>query len=274
VTEIPPIEPTVDKNILERLNTKVAHPARIYDYLLGGKDNFAADREAADVLLQAAPKAVQAARSNRAFLERAVTYLTEEAGVRQFLDIGTGLPTANNTHEVAQRNIPDSRVVYVDNDPMVLLHAQTLLTSTGQGKTDYIDADILEPQKILSQAAGTLDFSQPIAVMYLSVLHFIRDEDDPHRMVKTIVDAIPSGSYLVMTHASSDSKPEVGEFARRYNERGSSGGAPRTRAECSRFFDGLELIEPGLVSWPEWRPRSDLEAAAYSMGWGGVGRKP
>jgi hypothetical protein len=274
MTQIPPIEPTVDKKILDRLNTKVAHPARIYDYLLGGKDNFAADREAAEALLEAAPKAVQAARSNRAFLERTVTYLTQEAGVRQFLDIGTGLPTANNTHEVAQRNIPDSRVVYVDNDPMVLLHAQTLLTSTEQGKTAYIDADIREPNKILSQAADTLDFSQPVAVMYLSVLHFIPDENDPHRMVKTIVDAIPSGGYLVLTHASSDSKPEVGEFARRYNERGSSAGTPRTRAECARFFDGLELIEPGLVPWPQWRPRSDQEASAYSMGWGGVGRKP
>lgn len=268
-----PIESTTDKDLLDRLNTKVAHSARIYDCLLGGKDNFAADREAADALLQAAPKTVEAARSNRAFLERAVTYLTEEAGIRQFLDIGTGLPTANNTHEVAQRDAPDSRVVYVDNDPMVLLHAQTLLTSTKQGKTDYVDADIREPQKIISQAAGTLDFSQPVAVMFLSVLHFVPDEDDPHRMVKAIVDAVPSGSYLVMTHVSTDSNPEVAEMARRYGERARSEGAPRTRAEIARFFDGLELIEPGLVPWPQWRPRSDLEAAAYSMGWGGIGKK-
>jgi SAM-dependent methyltransferase len=273
MTGTPSIEPTVDPAILERLNAKVAHPARVYDALLGGKDNFAADRETADALLQASPRTVEAMRANRAFLDRAVTYLTAEEGISQFLDIGTGLPTVNNTHEVAQRNAPESRVVYVDNDPMVLLHAQTMLTSTKEGKTSYIDADLREPAKIFSQAAGTLDFSQPTAVILLAILHFIPDADDPYRIVQTLVDALAPGSYLVISHVADDTTPEIGEIARRYNERVSSNGFPRSRAEGAGFFSGLDLVPPGLVPLPKWRPRSEPEAAAYPLGWAGVGKK-
>jgi O-methyltransferase involved in polyketide biosynthesis len=165
-------------------------------------------------------------------------------------------------------------VVYVDNDPIVMLHARTLLTSTGPGKTSYIEADLREPQKILSQAAGLLDFTQPVAVMLLGVLHFIKDEDDPHRIVKTIMDAVPSGSYLVITHLAGDVYPEVAETSRRYNERADDKSVPRDRAECTRFFDGLELAEPGVVPWSKWRPRTELEGAAHAIGWSGVARKP
>ncbi|HEY1705777.1 MAG TPA: SAM-dependent methyltransferase [Trebonia sp.] len=271
MTGTPPIEPTVDKRILDRLNTKVAHPARVYDYLLGGKDNFAADRETAESFPE---KTAQAARANRAFLARAVTFLTQEAGIRQFLDVGTGLPTANNTHEVAQRIARDSRVVYVDNDPMVLLHAKTLLTSTDTGKTSYIDADLRDPQTILSHAAEVLDFTQPVALMLISILHFLKDEERPYEIVRAFLDAFPPGSYLAITHLAGDTNPDGAEVSRRFNERSSSQTRPRTRAECAEFFDGLELVDPGLVPWSQWRPRSELEAAAQAMGWAGVGKKP
>ena len=269
-----PDEPSSIEAVRERLNTSTAHPARVYDVLLGGKDNFEADRKAAEAVLQASPKTAQAARANRAFLERAVTYLTGEAGIRQFLDIGTGLPTANNTHEVAQRIAPETRVVYVDNDPIVLLHARALLTSTEQGRTSYIDADLRDPGKILSEAADLLDFSRPVAVMLIAILHFIKDEEDPFRIVRTLLDPLPSGSHLVVNHVASDINPDVAKIARSYNSRVPTGGIPRDHAQCARFFDGLELVEPGVVPYTKWRPRSELEAAAYTIGWSGVGRKP
>jgi hypothetical protein len=187
-----------------RLDTSVPHPARRYNYWLGGKDNFAADRESGDAIAAAFPAIRTAVQENRGFLQRAVTFLTKEVGIRQFLDIGTGLPTANNTHEVAQAIAPESRIVYVDNDPLVLVHARALLTSSPQGATAYLDADLRDSHRILAEVRGTLDFSQPIAVMLVAILHFIPDEADPYGIVARLVDALPSGSYLVMSHATGD----------------------------------------------------------------------
>src|ERR1700685_3798442 len=189
-----------------KLDTRHAHPARIYNYWLGGKDNFAADRQAAQEVLDVMPVIAQVARSNRMFLSTAVHYLVTQAGIRQFLDIGTGLPTENNTHEVAQQVAPESRVVYVDNDPIVLSHARALLTSDSHGRCTYVDADAREVEKILTEAAETLDFSQPVAVMMLGLLHFIPDADDPYSLTARYLDALPSGSYLAISHASSDIK--------------------------------------------------------------------
>jgi trans-aconitate methyltransferase len=202
------------------LDTSTAHPARVYDYWLGGKDNFAADREAGEQALKAYPQLAEAVRSNRAFLARAVEFLTGPAGVRQFLDIGTGIPSADNTHEVAQRAAPDSRIVYVDNDPIVLLHAQSLLRSTEAGACDYIQADLRDPGRILSEAARTLDFGQPVALMLLAILQFIPDDEDPWGLVARLLEPLPPGSYLVISHPTDDFNPNrQGESIQRYNER-------------------------------------------------------
>jgi hypothetical protein len=260
-----------------RLDTSVSHPARVYDYYLGGKDNFAADRAAAEEGLKAFPGVLQSVRANRAFLERAVRYLTAEAGLRQFLDIGTGLPSANNTHEVAQSIAPESRVAYVDNDPIVLAHAQVLLTSSDSGTTGYVEADLRDPGNILREAAELLDFSRPVAVMLMGVMHFIVDEDRPYEIVETLLDAVPPGSYLAMSHMASDLYPEaVAEFARVLNEQTKprERGTHRSQVEVARFFDGLDVVEPGVVQISKWRPRSELEARATAALWGAVGRKP
>jgi hypothetical protein len=254
-----------------RLDTSVAHPARRYNYWLGGKDNFAADRESGDAVVQVFPSIRVAALENRGFLRRAVTMLSE-SGVRQFLDVGTGLPSADNTHEVAQRAAPDSRVVYVDNDPLVMVHARALLTGTGAGATEYIEADLREPERILREAARTLDFSRPVALMLIAVLHFISEADDPYGLVARLVGALPPGSYLVMSHATGEYLPEkvVADFA----------AAPvpvylRDREQVGRFFDGLELLPPGIVSTVRWRagnepgPRPAEEDAAT---WSAVAR--
>src|SRR6266571_199863 len=202
------------------IDTSKAHPARVYDYWLGGKDNFAADREAAELALQAYPQLAQAVQANRKFLARAVQHLTREAGVRQFLDLGTGIPAADNTHQVAQREAPESRIVYVDNDPIVLLHAAALLRSPSPGICDYIEADLRDPDAILARAAETLDFTQPVALMLLAILQFIPDEEDPLGLVSTLLDALPSGSYLAISHPTDDFNPnEQGESIKRYNER-------------------------------------------------------
>ncbi len=185
---------------MDRIDTSVAHPARRYNYWLGGKDNFAADRASGDAIAAAWPSAPIAARENRRFLGRATRFLAGEAGIRQFLDIGTGLPTAGNTHEVAQVVAPSSRVVYVDNDPMVMVHARALLTSAPEGATDYLDANVRDPKAILAEAARTLDFTQPVAVMLLGIINFVPDDDEAAAVVRTLVDAVPSGSYLVMSH--------------------------------------------------------------------------
>jgi S-adenosyl methyltransferase len=262
---------------LDRFDTSVPHPARVYDVFLGGKDNFAADRAAAEAGLAAFPGTLQSVRANRAFLERTVRYLAGEAGMRRFLDIGTGLPSANNTHEVAQSVAPESRIVYVDNDPIVLAHAQVLLTSSGPGQTAYIDADLRDPLKILRGAAELLDLSEPVAVMLIGVMHFISDDDRPYEIVRTLLDAVPSGSYLAMSHLASDLYPEqMAEFARIWNERArpEHRDTLRSHAQVARFFEGLDVVDPGVVQITRWRPRSDLEAAAIAPVWGGVARKP
>jgi hypothetical protein len=256
------------------IDTSTAHPARVYDYWLGGKDNFAADREAAKQALQAYPQLAEAVKSNRAFLARAVRYLTGE-GIRQFLDIGTGIPAANNTHQVAQREAPDSRIVYVDNDPIVLLHARALLKSTPQGACDYIQADLRNPADILEHAERTLDFGTPVALMLLAILQFIGDSEDPYALVSQLVAALPSGSYLVISHPTDDFNPNrQGESIQRYNERVAEQATLRGHDETARFFAGLDLVEPGVVAVAKWRPDSDLDGARPSSMWCGVARKP
>jgi S-adenosyl methyltransferase len=256
------------------LDTRVAHIARVYDYWLGGKDNFAADRAAAEQAIAAWPDIVLSVRANRAFLARVVRYLAGEAGIRQFLDIGTGIPAANNTHEVAQSVAPDSRVVYVDNDPVVLTHARALLTSGPHGVTSYLDADLRDTGQVLAAAAQTLDFSRPVAVMLMAILQHVDDADDPYAIVARLLDALPPASYLALSHPASDIEAEAqGELADRLNQTMAEKVTMRDRAQVGRFFDGLELVEPGLVRVPEWRPSSEFEASSPAGLWGGVGRK-
>lgn len=257
------------------IDSSVPHPARVYDCWLNGKDNFEADRRAAQEAIEIFPKTVQSARACRAYLKRAVRYLTEEASLRQFLDLGSGLPSANNVHEVAQQAAPDSRVVYVDNDPVVLLHAQTLLRGTAEGATDYIQADLRDPAPILRAAARTLDFGQPVAVLMLAVLHFVTDAQDPAGVIAAYMDAVPPGSYLVIGHHTGDIYPELHEFARRMSELNPAFPATlRTRDEVIRLFSGLDLIPPGVVQISRWRPDSELDTATAAALWGGIARKP
>jgi S-adenosyl methyltransferase len=256
------------------IDTSVAHSARVHDYWLGGKDNFAADRAAGDAVMAAYPGIVMSVRANRAFLARVVRFLAAEAGIRQFLDIGTGIPASNNTHEVAQSVAPGCRVVYVDYDPVVLLHAQALLTSSAQGTLDYIDADLRDPQKLLAQAARTLDFSRPVAVMLIAIMHLIGDQDDPGGIIKQLMAAVPAGSYLALSQVASDIEAEqMAEAARRYNRLARETQRHRSHAEVTRLFDGLELLDPGVVPVPRWRPASEMEAKAHSAMWGGVALK-
>ena len=252
-----------------------AHSARIYNYWLGGKDNFAADREAAEQAIAANPGIGTDVRANRAFLARAVRHLASDCGIRQFLDIGTGLPTANNTHEVAQAVAPQARIVYVDNDPIVLAHARALLTSTAEGATAYIDADLRDTSAILAGARRTLDFSQPIALMLLIVLHMIPDADDPFGIVARLVEAVPSGGYLVLAHPASDiHAAKMAEMTRRVNERMSGPKATmRDRASITHFFDGLDLLEPGVVQPQQWRPEPGRLEPPQVTAWCGVARK-
>ena len=257
-------------------DAKVAHPARVYDYWLGGKDNFAADRIAGEETIAAYPAIRASARANRAFLARSVRYLAAEAGIRQFLDIGTGLPTASNTHEVAQSIAPDSRVVYVDNDPLVLAHARALLTSRPEGVTAYLDADLRDTDGILEEAADTLDFTRPVGVMLLAILHYLPDLDQARRVVARLVSAIPPGSFVTISHAASDISPEaMAEMIKRMNQHLAEGNhVGRTRDVVAGFFDGLDLVEPGVVKVTQWRPESDVEAGGPTSLWGGVARKP
>ncbi len=264
------------EDVLTSFDTTVAHPARVWDYLLGGKDNFAADRTAGERVLRVMPEMGLVARSGREFLARAVHFLAAEAGIRQFLDIGTGLPTADNTHEVAQRAAPESRIVYVDNDPIVLTHARALLTSDPRGETAYISADIRDTGTILREAAHTLDFSQPIAVMLLAILHFVPAGDDPHAIVARLMQAVPSGSYLVISHASSDIMAEtVAAGTNTYNEHSAVSITPRSKPEMTEFFAGLDLVEPGLTPLGHWRP-GEVSVGALPMlpTYTAVGRKP
>jgi SAM-dependent methyltransferase len=255
-------------------DTSVAHIARVYDYWLGGKDNFAADRAAAEQAIAAYPDIVFSVRANRAFLARVVRYLVGQAGIRQFLDIGTGIPATNNTHEVAQSVAPESRVVYVDNDPVVLAHARALLTSGPHGVTSYLDADLRDTERVLTAAAETLDFSRPVAVMLMAILQHVDNTENPYAIVATLLDALPPGSHLALSHPASDIEAEAqGKLAERLNQTMAEKVTMRDRAQVARFFDGLELVEPGLVRVPEWRPASDLEARSPAGLWGGVGRK-
>jgi hypothetical protein len=256
-------------------DTSVAHVARVYNYWLGGKDNFAADRAAAQQAMAAFPDIVHSARANRAFLRRAVTYLAGMAGIRQFLDIGTGIPSANNTHEVAQSVAADCRIVYVDNDPVVLAHARALLTSTPEGATDYIDADLRNADQILAKAAETLDLSEPVAVMLMAILQHLGDDHDPYGVVARLMAAVPSGSYLALSHPAKDiHAAEMAEMANRLNQTMAEKVTFRSQSEVAPFFTGLELMEPGMTNVPDWRPETVEEANSPAALWAGVARKP
>ena len=254
-----------------KVDTTRPSSARVWNYLLGGKDNFAVDRQVGDQIQAVFPAIVVVAREQRKFLVRAVTFLTESVGIRQFLDIGTGLPTANNTHEVVQRIAPDSRIVYVDNDPMVLVHARALLTGDPAGGTEYVDSDVEDPDKILRAAADLLDFSQPVALTMLGLLGNVADYDEARSIVKRLVDAVPSGSWLAISDGTSTSD-EIVEGQRIANQ----GGHPyhlRTVEEIVGYFDGLDVVEPGVVPISQWRPGPDALPTVVD-GYCGVARKP
>jgi S-adenosyl methyltransferase len=261
------------------LDTSIAHPARVYDYWLGGKDNFPADRAAAEAVLAANPAVRLTVRENRAFLRRVVRYLTAEAGIRQFLDIGTGIPTSPNVHEVAQQVAPDARAVYVDNDPIVLAHARALLAGSGAGTTTVIQADLREPDSILQhpQVRQVLDFGQPLGILLVAVLHHLTDEDDPAGVVARLRDAAVGGSYLAISHGTADINPEAAQRAagRFAESRTAAPYVARSHATIEGFFDGLELLDPGVVQPPLWRPDGpvsvDLERVSF---YAGLGRKP
>ena len=259
------------------LDTSVSHSARIWNYWLGGKDNYEADRIAGDRVAEMLPIIVTQARADRAFLGRAIRYLAGEAGLRQFLDIGTGLPTADNTHEVAQRVAPSSRIVYADNDPLVLTHARALLTSSPQGACDYIDGDLREPEHILSEAARTLDSSQPVGLMLLGVLHHIPDTDQAYSIVQRLLAALAPGSFLTINHSTSAiSGAAMEEAVAHWNRVGTPSMTLRTPAQIAVFFDGLDLLEPGIVSCSRWRPETgpDGELPEEVDEFCGVARKP
>jgi len=258
------------------IDTTVAHTARIWNYWLGGKDNYEVDRAVGEQIRQLHPMIGDYARADRLFLGRAVRYLVKEEGIRQFLDIGAGLPTVDNTHEVAQAVAPESRVVYVDNDPLVLAHARALLTSAPEGAADYIDADLRDVGRILTEAGRTLDFSKPIALTMLGVVIFIGDDEDPYDMVRRFVDVLPSGSYLVLSHTiTRPDMPDVDAAVAFWNEHGTPRLTQRTQEQIAQFFDGLELLEPGVVSCSRWRPGATPsgEPGEVAM-FGGVARRP
>jgi hypothetical protein len=263
----------------QELDISRPHMARVYDYFLGGKNHFAADRELAQRLMQATPTIRTAARENRAFLGRAVRFLAEEAGIRQFLDIGTGLPTVGNVHEVAQSIAPESRVVYVDNDPLVLAHARALLTSSKEGRTAYIHADLREPQKILDDPATrkVLDFGKPTALLMLATLHLIQDEDGPEQVIATLLDALPSGSYFVASHITNEhATDEIAQGQHSMRDAGISAQARDSGEFAHLAFSGLDLVPPGVVLVSEWRATSGAPHPAPSEinCYGGVARKP
>jgi hypothetical protein len=236
-----------------RLDTSTAHSARVWNYLLGGKDNFAADREAGDVIMQIFPDIAHIARLQRRFLARAVRYLADEAGIRQFLDVGTGLPTADNTHQIAQQVAPESKVVYVDNDPLVLVHARALLTSGPGGMTSYIEADVRDTEEILGEAARTLDFGQPVALMMLGILGQVPDSAGPGSIVNTLMGALPPGSYLALSDGT-DTSAALNEAIATYNQNAAGAYHLRSPEQIASFFDGLTLVPPGVVTTSRWWP--------------------
>jgi O-methyltransferase involved in polyketide biosynthesis len=257
-----------------RIDTSVPHSARIWNYWLGGKDNFAVDREAGDQYRQTFPGVVDVARASRQFLTRSIEYLAGEAGIRQFLDVGTGLPTADNTHQVAQRVAPESRVVYVDNDPMVLVHARALLTGSPEGRTEYIEADMRSPAAITAAAAGILDFDKPIALILSGVLGHVDDTEQARSIVRQLLEPLPSGSYLSLNDGTAVMSDEMQEAQDDYNESGAAPYRLRTPAEIESYFDGLDLVEPGVVACPRWRPDAKVDTPLDIGAFGGVGRKP
>jgi hypothetical protein len=258
------------------IDSSVPHTSRIWNYWLGGKDNFAADRAVGDQVRQFLPDIVTSARADRAFLKRAVRHLVVDAGIRQFLDVGTGLPTADNTHEVAQALAPEARIVYTDNDPLVLVHARALLTSTDEGATAYLDADARDTAAILAAAADTLDLTQPVAVMLLGVLNFIGDDDEAARVVRELVAAVPSGSYLAIAHPTAEIRPEESAAAAaQWNETATPPITLRSKAALESWFDGLDLLEPGVVTCTKWRPvPGDPTAGTDVYQFCGLARKP
>jgi hypothetical protein len=276
MTDAPAAGPGQQPGLPAALDATRPHQARIYDYWLGGKDNFAVDREAAERALAAYPGLRRGVRAQRAFLANAVDYLARTAGIRQFLDIGTGIPTASNTHEVAQAADPGARVVYVDNDPMVLTHARALLTGRTPGTTSYLDADLRDTAKILTEAAALLDFREPIGVLLIGILQLIPDADDPHAIVTRLMQAVPPGSWLAIFHPASDIlADQMSEVARQVSDRALTPTTLRTRAEIMRFFDGLELLEPGLVQVHRWRPGAQAPDMGDEIpGYAGLARKP
>jgi S-adenosyl methyltransferase len=269
---------TAEREVPAVIDTSVAHPARIYDYLLGGKDNFAADRKAAQEAASAFPYLGMAMRENRAVMRRMVTFLASELGIRQYLDIGTGLPTSPNVHEIAQAETPGVRVVYVDNDPIVLAHARALLIGSEPGATAYIDADVREPGRIIGdpQLLRTLDLSQPVALLLFGTLHFIPEEDDPYGLVARLMSALPSGSYLAAQHPSADHYPEGRNPADAYRRAGIA-YRNRTKDEFTRFFSGLELVPPGIGLSTRWRADNEAQPrppASQVGSYAGLARKP
>lgn len=277
-----------EENGAPEIDISVPHPARVYDSWLGGKDNYAADRALADAIAQQIPTISAMARANRAFLGRAVRYLVADAGIRQFLDIGTGIPTAGNTHEVAQQVDPTARVLYVDNDPIVLAHARALMSSTAEGRTAYIQADLHDPASILADPAvrDTLDLDEPVALMLVAVLMYFRDSHDPQGIVTTLLDALPAGSHLVISHPTADFDPEAMAGVVVAAEHGGIPFVPRSQAETEALFAGTGLVEPGVVPVLAWRPDEDLPAGVASgpgagapvdpysaYYWAGIGRK-
>ncbi|MEV0176293.1 SAM-dependent methyltransferase [Streptomyces sp. NPDC050803] len=273
--ENPPAAQNGAAALSTRIDTLRPHTARIWNYWLGGGDYYEVDRVAGDRIRELHPAIDAYARADRLFLGRAVRHLVEETGIRQFLDIGTGLPTADNTHEVAQRLVPECRIVYVDNDPLVLAHARALLTSSPEGRTDHLDEDLRNVEAILERAADTLDLTRPVGLLLLGVVIFIGDDEDPYGIVRRLMDRLPSGSHLALSHTvTSPAMPDVDEAVRFWNAHGTPHLHQRTPEAVARFFDGLELLEPGVVSCSRWRPEgTDGGEPAEVALYGGVGRK-
>jgi hypothetical protein len=264
--------PNPDQEALSKIDTTVPHSARIWNYWMGGKDNYEVDRIAGDAYREVAPNIETMARASREYLIRTVTFVAGELGIRQFLDIGTGLPSYDNTHQVAQRVAPESRIVYVDNDPLVLRHAQALLTSTPEGVTNYIDADLHEPEKIVEAASRILDFDQPVALMLMGILGHIQDYEEAKSIVRTLQAALPSGSYFVH-YDSTDTDAALKQAQQGYDDTGAVPYVLRSPEQITAYYEGLELIEPGIVSCPLWRPAPGTTPEPTDVH-GGVARKP